>query len=221
MGDYRVGYVDDPLVTVAEAVAASSAFPPFLSPARLHIADPSYAAPSPPATPDLSHEPYTSSPVLSDGGVYDNLGLEQPWKRCRTVLISDAGGHMGAPTRIWGFWLTQMYRVLQVIDNQVRALRKRQAISGFTLGLRSGTYWGIRSHVADYPVDDPLPCPPEQTLGLAQIHTRLAKLPDVDQKRLINWGYAIAAAAVRAHLRPLVPAPLPQARFPYPAQGVG
>jgi NTE family protein len=221
MGDYRVGYIDDPRASVAEAVAASSAFPPFLSPARLHIADPAYSAPPPPTAPDLSHEPYTTAPILSDGGVYDNLGLEQPWKRCRTVMISDAGGHMGEPKRIWALWPAQMYRVLQVIDNQVRALRKRQAISGFTLGLRNGTYWGIRSHVADFPLDDPLPCPPDQTLELAEIHTRLAKLPDEDQKRLINWGYAIADVAIRAHLRAVLTTPIPQARFPYPAQGVG
>ena len=35
MRDYKVGEVRNPLVTVAQAVAASSAFPPFLSPARL------------------------------------------------------------------------------------------------------------------------------------------------------------------------------------------
>ena len=29
-------------------------------------------------------------PVLSDGGVYDNMGLEAIWKRCKTVLVSDA-----------------------------------------------------------------------------------------------------------------------------------
>ena len=38
--------------------------------------------------------PYTSDVVLSDGGVYDNLGLETAWKRYRTVLVSDGGGQM-------------------------------------------------------------------------------------------------------------------------------
>ena len=30
--------------------------------------------------------------ILSDGGVYDNLGLETAWKRYQTVLVSDGGG---------------------------------------------------------------------------------------------------------------------------------
>jgi NTE family protein len=29
----------------------------------------------------LHEPPYTTKPVLSDGGVYDNLGLETAWKR--------------------------------------------------------------------------------------------------------------------------------------------
>jgi NTE family protein len=36
--------------------------------------------------------PFTSRVILTDGGVYDNLGLETAWKRYDTVLVSDAGG---------------------------------------------------------------------------------------------------------------------------------
>ena len=32
--------------------------------------------------------------MLSDGGVYDNLGLETVWKRYQTVLVSDGGGKL-------------------------------------------------------------------------------------------------------------------------------
>jgi NTE family protein len=218
MGDRRVGYVPRPRVKVAQAVASSAAFPPFLSPARLKLADADYSAPTPPSEPDLSTEPYTTAPALSDGGVYDNLGLDQPWKTCRTVLISDAGGYLDAPLRISAIWTLQMRRVTRVIDNQVRALRKRQAISGFRLGFREGAYWSIRSHVEDFPVGDPLPCPPEKTLELAAIRTRLAKLPGDAQKRLINWGYAMTDVGMRGHVDPTLP---PPGGFPYPAQGVG
>jgi hypothetical protein len=38
---------------------------------------------------DGSHEavrpPFTEVAVLTDGGVYDNLGLERVWKRCRSL----------------------------------------------------------------------------------------------------------------------------------------
>src|SRR6185369_9148895 len=40
MGDYRVGLIKNPTTELAVAVAASSAFPPFLSPAQLEL-DPS------------------------------------------------------------------------------------------------------------------------------------------------------------------------------------
>jgi len=33
----------------------------------------------------LQFEPYTSNVVLTDGGVYDNLGLETAWKNYETI----------------------------------------------------------------------------------------------------------------------------------------
>ena len=36
--------------------------------------------------------PFTRDVVLSDGGVYDNLGLETVWKSYTTVLVSDGVG---------------------------------------------------------------------------------------------------------------------------------
>ena len=50
--------------------------------------------------------------------------------------------------------------------------------------------------------------------------TRRAPPPardSVNRQRLINWGYAAADAALRAHVRPNAPAP---ERFPYPAAAV-
>src|SRR3989442_1081432 len=111
-----------------------------------------------------------------------------------------------------------MDRISRVIDNQVRALRKQQAIDAFEQNLRDGAYWGIRSDISHFHVHEPLPCPPSQTSELAKIHTRLGKLaPDV-QKRLINWGYAVADAAMRKHVEKSVP---PPRDFPYPEQRVG
>src|SRR5262249_4979334 len=99
---------------------------------------------------NLQRPPYTTRVVLTDGGVYDNLGLETAWKRFSTVLVSDGGGHVSDEARPRHIWPLQAYRVLGVIDNQVRSLRKRQLIDGFQAHLRAGTYWGIWSHIADY-----------------------------------------------------------------------
>src|SRR5204862_131970 len=76
MADYRVGQIMNPTIDVAAAVAASSAFPPVLSPMKLELDPASWARPSGQDSEDLHKEPYLSQVVLSDGGVYDNLGLE-------------------------------------------------------------------------------------------------------------------------------------------------
>jgi NTE family protein len=211
--DHRVGEVENPTTPLATAVAASSAFPPFLSPATLTFA-PGAFQPSPGA--DLGFPPYTTKLRLSDGGVYDNLGLETAWQACRTILVSDGGGHLKDAPRPAHDWLLQSFRVTSVIDNQVRSLRKQQVIDGYRAGLRDGAFWGIRGHVADYPLADPLPCPPDSTKALAAVKTRLARIPAEVQERLINWGYAICDTAMRAH----VEQGASPGAFPYPG-GVG
>ena len=151
-------------------------------------------------------------------GVYDNLGLETVWKRCETVLISDGGGQTPDDPNPPNDWPRQSLRVLYLIDNQVRSLRKRQAVGSFKLGLRRGTFWGIRSHVADYDLDDALDADRGLTCRLAKTPTRLKKLDAAHQKRLINWGYIICDTAVRKWVKQELERP---ERLPYPSAGLG
>jgi hypothetical protein len=122
---------------------------------------------------DLQTEPYISKAVLSDGGVYDNIGLETVWKDYRTVLVSDAGGHVERGEAPHHDWARHAFGILDIIDNQVRSLRKRQVIAAYQQGEREGAYWGILTNILDYEVDKPLPCPFNQTMLLARIPTRL------------------------------------------------
>lgn len=216
MADYRVGMILNPEVLLATAVSASSAFPPFLSPVSLDLTPFRF---EPDRGADLQRAPFTSKAVLTDGGVYDNLGIETVWKRYRTVLVSDAGGSLAAdssPSRDWG---RHAMRVLFMIDNQVRSLRKRQIIEAFKdkKDPHDGAYWGIRSQIADYHVNDGLPCPPERIHALAQTPTRLSRIEPDHQERLINWGYAICDAAIRKHVDTGIAAPR---GFPFPHRGV-
>lgn len=214
MRDYRVGEIRKPEVSLAAAVAASSAFPPVLSPMVMEV-DP--AGFTPYSGSDLQRDPYTRRVVLCDGGVYDNLGLETAWKRYDTILVSDAGGKMQAEEEPKEDWARHSARVLDLIDNQVRSLRKRQLIQSYVSQVRKGAYWGIRTDIADYQLSDPLPCPYRQTLELAAIPTRLKRMDGRLQERLINWGYAVCDAALRKHVDPQLSKP---ADFPYPAAGV-
>jgi NTE family protein len=216
MADYQVGMVRNPHVELAVAVAASSAFPPILSPVQLKVDPASF---DPTQRGPLHVPPFTSDVVLADGGVYDNLGLETAWKRYTTILVSDGGGKMGPQPKPKHDWARHAYRTLGVIDTQVRNLRKRQVVSGYLSGDRQGTYWGIRSHIGDYgPPAGSLPCPDASALRLAQTATRLKAMDGKLQEQLINWGYAICDAGMRKSVEPDAKAP---AGFPYPAVGVG
>jgi NTE family protein len=208
MADYRVGMIEHPKFSLAKAVSASSAFPPVLSPAIFNFADSDY---KPKSGDELQKPPYTTRVILSDGGVYDNLGLETAWKRCKKVLVSDGGGHMADMPRIARNWGSQGIRVSKALDNQVRALRKRQIVEGYKSELRSGTYWGIRSHVKDYPAGSPFDCDEKKTGLLADVPTRLVSTKRQTCERLINWGYAICDTAMRSWVEKgaAVPAKMP------------
>jgi NTE family protein len=211
--DWRVGSLPDPDIPVATAVACSSAFPPILSPYKLRpMVDWVDEEGN-----DLGTPEHREALFLSDGGVYDNLGLETAWKRCHTVIVSDAGGLMAPQDRPADDWPRHMVRVLRVVDNQVRALRKSQVIEGLRRGNRNGVYVGIRSNIEDYGLPGALPAPFARTLELAEIATRLEGLSDDVQKRLINWGYAVGDAGLRKHLDESAD---PPAGFPYPEAGV-
>jgi NTE family protein len=214
MRDYRVGEVRNPKVPVAVAVAASSAFPPVLSPLELRLDPDSF---TPCSGTDLQRKPFTSRVLLTDGGVYDNLGIETAWKRYRTVLLSDGGGGLEAEPEPKSDWPRHAYRILNLIDNQVRALRKRQVIGAYRSGERLGAYWGIRTHIADFDLADAFECPPDRTSLLASTPTRLKHLDDTVQERLINWGFAVTDAGLRRHVSPGLAKP---AQLPYQTAGI-
>jgi NTE family protein len=214
MGDYRVGLVKNPTTELAVAVAASSAFPPFLSPAELQLNSSDFD-PNTPAV--LTDDAYRSNVVLTDGGVYDNLGLETAWKSYDTIIVSDGGGAVADETDPERDWARHSYRILNLIDNQVRSLRKRQVIDSYKQSLRKGAYWGIRTNIADYGLPDAMNCPFDRTIQLAAVATRLKALDATVQEKVINWGYAVCDAALRRHVDGTLPA---ATAFPYPAAGV-
>ncbi len=220
MGDYRVGLVQHPIILLADAVAASSAFPPVLSPATLKIRQPVVNT----SGADLHREPFISEAILCDGGVYDNLGLETIVKKYRTLLVSDAGQKIAPEESPHTDWARHAIRVLDTVDNQVRSLRKRHLINAYRRGEHDGTYWGIRTNFADYGLSaDPLKCASRNPVPLAEISTRLEAMPHDVQNRLMNWGYAICDAGLRAHIDSELQSKLgikivPPEAFPFPGE---
>ena len=214
MRDYRVGEVKNPRIQLAVVVAASSAFPPVLSPVELDL-DPGEFTPD--SGTDLQGNEFRTQVVLTDGGVYDNLGLETVWKNYRTVLVSDAGGGFAADADPHRDWVRHSVRVLLTIDNQVRNLRKRQIVESFLSKVRRGAYWSISGNLSNSEVVSALNCPFDRTSLLAAVDTRLKKLNESTQDKWINWGYASCDNGLRRFVDSSFSAPV---GFPYPEVGV-
>ena len=209
--DHQLGRMDAPSILLAEVVAASSAFPPFLSPLRLR--------PPSPVRDFQTGTPMAVQPRylwLTDGGVYDNLGI-QTAESFHTVLASDGGAPLAVRKRVSHNWYSQHRRSVALIYEQVCRIRQRHFVGELTSSQRLGALWRISSDLASYPAADTLPCPLSATRCLAEVPTRLARLPVTLRRRLINWGYASADAAVRSYVEVSLPAPR---GFPHPG-GVG
>jgi NTE family protein len=222
LADYKIGEVPSPDLPVARVVAASSAFPPVLSPVQLDL-EPS-AWRSLPGSYLFDRDDLKHTLLLTDGGVYDNMGLEAIWDRCETVLVSDAGAPLDADPKPPTDWTRQAIRVLDIVTEQTRALRRRGLMQDFqqtqeegrvepSPPKRKGTYWGIKTKIGAYGLANALTGDNDTTTDLQHIRTRLNEFTATEQGRLINWGYALADAAMRTYVDPANAAP---AKWPVP-----
>jgi NTE family protein len=219
MGDYRVGYMPPPpAFTVARAVAASACFPPLFGPMRLRL-DPA-ALKGGSAPRDARREECLSDFRLTDGGDYDNMGLEPVWKSHAVVLVSDAGGLFTDESDKGLLWRVPRYQAIQ--ERQARGLRKRWLIASFGEGVVEGTYWGVGGAASHYD-----PAAPGYSEGLsreviAEIRTDLDAFSDAETAVLENHGYLLAEAALRRHLPALLegapPASVPRPDWYPPAR---
>jgi NTE family protein len=200
IGDYHIGRLFNPKTLLATAVAASSAFPPVLSPLLLNTEPEKWKKDE---GSDLYNEAYLRTKMyLSDGGVYDNLGLESAGD-FETVLVSDAGAPFDVKIKPWVLKFSQLKKMMRVLDitiEQTRALRKRWLINDFINKTQKGTYWGIASDIDDYKLQSPMVNDNDMTKSLQKIRTRLNRFSEEEQGHLINWGYALADAAMRRHV---------------------
>lgn len=193
--DHRVGIIERPTLPLARVVAASSAFPPFLSPIRIDLRRQTVR---PCDGADLHREPFITTAVLTDGGVYDNLGLERIWKRCRTILVSNAGRTVPELGRPNGRWLKQLYRTLSIVQQQAENSRLRILFGMANLEQRHVAYWHIDTASSRYGLSDALPVSDEQAAAAANMRTRLNPFSADEQRLLLQVGYAGADASIRA-----------------------
>jgi NTE family protein len=155
---------------------------------------------------DLHKAPFKDTAMLTDGGVYDNLGLERIWRRCRTVLVSNAGRNtpeLGSPT---GRWSGQLFRTLALVQQQAENSRKRILFGMHNLGQRQVVYWWIDTPIEDYGVVG-ISLTREETILAANIRTRLNAFSPTEINILLKAGYAACDASLRSHNLCLVDPP--------------
>ncbi len=103
-------------MTIAEAVAASACFPPIFGPIKIKKDGRT-----------IAH--------LTDGGVYDNTGMEPVWNTNKVVLVSDAGTPFDLKVPKW--FGSRIMRYVDIGRNQVGALRRRAIIQRLHRGYQT------------------------------------------------------------------------------------
>jgi NTE family protein len=195
VGDYHAGYTNPPgNWIVARAVAASSCFPPVFSPLPMGLRPDQLDGGAFP--PGEERERIVKSIRLSDGGVYDNLGLEPVWKDHAVLFASDGGSTFDVGPDRGTFWRLQQYTA--VMNRQASSIRKRWLISNFQDGEMDGAYWGIGSCAASYGIDGGYPEDLVDSV-ISEVRTDLDAFSDAESAVLENHGYILADAAIRSH----------------------
>ena len=225
LGDSRLGHAvwGDKSLSIGEAVGASAAFPPLFPPSRIRRADYAFGRPIYDETP-LSPKDYIP---LSDGGVYDNLGVEavqkatqlpgqtEPQPVSEFLLVSDAGYPAQYRFRSSGIPVLSeallLYRVDDIAREQVSAQRRRDLIAKF-LDSRSalkgvlvplGSSLGklgtqtLNMYSAHVVSDSQIP---EALLGVIKgIRTHLDRFTELECEALMYHGYSLTDAILWAH----------------------
>ncbi len=174
MGEHELGVVEAPGFRISEAVAASSAFPPVYPP--MEISREEYNVPG------------ISRVALSDGGVYDNLGVNPLLRTKRNnldyVIVSDAGKPFEldkSPTNSSAMVLGAAIGILmeQVRGQQFQHLKwKHKAGEG-----PKAMWFSIDSHIGESRKND--------AEISSSISTRLKRLKDFEISVLKRHGGAL------------------------------
>jgi NTE family protein len=214
IGDFKVGYMSPPPGDwpLALGVAASSCFPPVFNPLRLNLAPARFLGGMFPPSPKRNR--LVRDMRLTDGGDYDNLGLEPVWKTHQAVLVSDGGAPFDVSEDQGLIWRLSRYSA--ILGNQAHALRVRWLIASYEGKVFDGAYWGVTSSPARYGDGYAGYSKSLATDVIAKIRTDLDAFSDAEAAVLENHGYLLADAALREHAPALMQANAPAARAPHP-----
>lgn len=215
--DSRLGRIACPELPLALAAGASCSLPPTFKPVCVRVTPEMWIERG---AAELEYVRAQRWPLrLVDGGNYDNLGLAAVWDSYHTLLVSDGSSPMPPWRWISSDWITATLRSNRILIDQARRLRKQELIRrrfSDPHWPQQGAYWGIASEIRETWCPDPLCADSSITHSLARMRTRLGRHTPREIGQLLNWGYAMADAALRRYVVPQAPRPTrwPAADYP-------
>ena len=214
---WRLGDIELPSLTLAKAIAASSACPPAFPAITLNLDANAFVKTE--EYTDLFHRDDLKSRIsLTDGGAYDNLGVHAI-RRCSTILVSDGSAplHPTKGKRYARQFNHRMMRPMEAALEQTRAIRRNKIVSDFQNDQKEGCLWYTNTDIRNYSASNPFTIKHEWNNYLSSIRTRLNAFTDAEKSRLINWGYIMCDLSIRSYYRPDKEPPnnLPFPAFPF------
>jgi len=208
MGDYTIGYIKNPVISISDAISASAGFPIFIGPYRLstnlqweksHYFN--------------EHDPHNNvnSINLWDGGIYDNLGVESVFKpdeggslrdNVDFIIVSNASASIKNEKHTKGFSRKKLKRLLEIVRDQNQALRSRMVIDyikrtqkGVYLKIGRGAHYitsksEVHNDLKKHLIDECLSC--EETEKVRDYKTTLKRPSKEDFNLILRHGYEVA-----------------------------
>lgn len=180
MGDYELGFVEAPNFPIARAVAASSAFPPVFPPLRLD-------------EKVYKHAAQCDYVTLSDGGLYDNLGVNPGLaglNQLDYLLVSDGGKPYAIKSEPTESGALVLKEGLDIMMEQIRGLQFDRMEHRHKAGAGPRPLWfSIDSREGE--------ATPGDAAFAAAIDTNLKALKDAERAVLARHGGALVAARIQ------------------------
>jgi NTE family protein len=189
MGDHEIGVRAAGSFRLSRAVAASSSFPPVFPPLRLTQSEF-------PATPTVEYV------TLTDGGVYDNLGINPlllPRNDVDYMIVSDAGSPFTVDATPVESGFGVLTSLIQIMMEQVRGLEFDRMKYRYTAKKGPRPLWfSIDSKEGEaQPGDAPL---------ASAVRTNLSRLSDAEMNVLGRHGGALVHARLENYAPELLSA---------------
>lgn len=180
MGEHELGQVSASGQKISNAVAASSAFPPVFPPLKV--------------TEEDFPNDQTEFVTLTDGGVYDNLGvnplLRMERNRLDYAFVSDAGKPFQINETPTELGAKVLYEAIGILMEQVRGLQFGRLELAYAAGRGPLPMWfSIDSHEGELQSGD--------AVLASSIGTNLKKLKQAQLDVLLRHAGALCEARIR------------------------